>query len=478
MSEGTLFVKDSRTSKEYEIPITRNSVKAADFKKIVGPAEGTNPADHVAKGLRLFDPGVQHTATHESKITWVDGNKGVLLFRGHNFQQLWDNDFEDMLHLMVWETLPTPEQKESLRKEIAEVSYNVADSVAQTIRSFPQNGPAVPMALAGLAAYAAANPDILPAYNAGTTLHRNPEAIRSAIVKAVGAYITVIAIADCHRKGIKFTSPSLDKTVYENLLIMLGRVDADGNPDTLLLNSYRHSGAMGADHEITNSTFALLVAASSLGDPVSSLISAISTCYGPLHMGACESAFKSMQKVGSVENARLLIESVKRGERRLYGYGHRMYRTVDPRIARVRGIVKDLGNDSHPVLPIAMEIDRLASTDEYFVKRDLHANVDLFVVFVGIGLGWHADFVPLFIVLLRLPGYMAHWNEAMHRDIKLMRPAGFYTGPTEAVDDEPAVTTETTFAAPETPAAIPETAVPVPAAAAPAAVEPTAVPAN
>jgi citrate synthase len=242
------------------------------------------------------------------------------------------------------------------------------------------------MALAGLAAFAAANPDILPAYNAGTTLHKNPEAIRAAIIKTVGAYVTVIAIADCHRKGIKFTSPRLDKTVYENLLIMLGRVDADGNPDTLLLNTYRHSGAMGADHEITNSTFALLVAASSLGDPVSSLISAISTCYGPLHMGACESAFKSMEKVGSVENARLLIESVKRGERRLYGYGHRMYRTVDPRIERVRGIVKDLGNDSHPVLPIASEIDRLASTDEYFIKRDLHANVDLFVVFVGIGL--------------------------------------------------------------------------------------------
>lgn len=249
------------------------------------------------------------------------------------------------------------------------------------------------MMVAGLAAYAAAKPEILPAYNAGTTFHKNSATIDSAIVQTVGVYIAVVAMACCHRKDIKFSPPSRNATVYENLLLMLGQVDADEKPDELFLNTYRHSGAMGADHEITNSTTALLVAASSLGDPVSSLISAISTCYGPLHMGACESAYKSMEKIGSVENARLLIERVKRGERRLYGYGHRMYRTVDPRISLTKGLLRDLKIESHPVLAIAMEVDRLASTDEYFVKRDLHANVDLFVVFVGIALWVSMSFV-------------------------------------------------------------------------------------
>lgn len=311
-----------------------------------------------------------------------------------------------MIHLMVWETMPTPEEKEELRRDIADVACSLPDSVAQTVRSFPyvqlhyriqcstdadmsrssSNGPAVPMILAGLAAYTAAVPSILPAFNAGNTFHKSPEMVRMGITHTIAVYLTVIGMAFCHRKGIKFTPPQKDATCYENLLIMTGKVDAAGRPDELLHDSLRHAGAMGADHEITNSTFALLVGASSLADPISCLISAVASGYGPLHMGACESAYKTMQNLGGVENVPHLIDAVKSGKRRLYGYGHRMYKTIDPRIKYIKGLLKALNAEADPVLATAMEIDRIASTDEYFVKRDLHANVDLYIVFFGIAM--------------------------------------------------------------------------------------------
>ncbi len=243
------------------------------------------------------------------------------------------------------------------------------------------------MMLAGLAAYTAAVPSILPAYNAGNTFHRNQEMIDMGVTHTCAVYLAVFSLAYCHRKGIKFTQPSREATMYENILIMTGRVDSQGRPDKTLHDTFRHVGAMGADHEITNSTFSLLVTASSLADPISCVISAISSGYGPLHMGACESAYKTMEKLSRVENAApLLIENVKKGKHRLYGYGHRIYKTVDPRINLIKGMLKSLDAKSNPALAVALEIDHLASTDEYFVKRNLHANVDLYIVFLGVAL--------------------------------------------------------------------------------------------
>ena len=243
------------------------------------------------------------------------------------------------------------------------------------------------MIIAGLAAYMGAEPTYIPAFMGGPIYHRNPGKVNKAIVRTLAAYSVVTGLACSHKAGTKFIPPSPEGTFYENLLTMLGHIDiSTGRPNALHLSCLRRAGVITVDHELTNSTFAMLVTSSSLTDPLSSLISGLTAAYGPLHMGASESAYKTMQKIGSPENVPALIESVKRGERRLFGYGHRMYKTVDPRINIGQTILADLQAEPNPIFAIAMEIDRIASTDEYFIKRKLYANGDLYVTFFYIGL--------------------------------------------------------------------------------------------
>lgn len=243
------------------------------------------------------------------------------------------------------------------------------------------------MIIAGLAAYMSAEPTYIPAFMGGPIYHKNPEKMNKAIIRSLAAYSVVTGIAISHKAGTKFMSPSPDGTFYENLLTMVGHTEAStGGPNAIHLSSLRRLGVLCADHEVTNSTFAMLVTSSSLTDPLSALISGLTAAYGPLHMGASESAYKTMQKIGTPDRVPALIESVKRGERRLFGYGHRMYRTVDPRINLGRMILDDLKIESNPILAVAMEVDRIASTDEYFTKRKLCANADLYITFFYIAM--------------------------------------------------------------------------------------------
>ncbi len=245
----------------------------------------------------------------------------------------------------------------------------------------------MPMIIAGLAAYMSAEPTYIPAFMGGPIYHKNSEKVNRAIVRSLAAYSVVTGLASSHKAGTKFMSPSPEGTFYENLLTMVGHVDAStGRPNALHLSCLRRGGVLCVDHEVTNSTFAMLVTSSSLTDPLSALIGGLTAAYGPLHMGASESAYKTMRKIGTPDRVPALIESVKRGERRLFGYGHRMYKTVDPRINLGRTILDELKVDSNPVLAVAMEIDRIASTDEYFTKRNLYANADLYITFYYIAL--------------------------------------------------------------------------------------------
>lgn len=221
----------------------------------------------------------------------------------------------------------------------------------------------------------------------GPIYHRNAEKIDKAIIRSVAAYSVVTGLATSHKAGTEFMRPSPNGTFYENLLTMAGHVDAStGGLNALHLSCLRRVGVLAVDHEVTNSTFAMLVTSSSLTDPLSALIGGLTAAYGPLHMGASESAYKTMRKIGSPAKVPALIESVKRGERRLFGYGHCMYRTVDPRIDLGRSILDELNVETNPILAIAMEIDRIASTDEYFTKRKLYVNADLYITFYYIAL--------------------------------------------------------------------------------------------
>ena len=203
--------------------------------------------------------------------------------------------------------------------------------------------------------------------------------VDEAVVRVVAAWAVCIGLAASHRNSSRFMPASRDRDYYSNLFTMMGHVDpSTKHPDPLKLQCFRRFGALSIDHGLSNSTFALLVTASTLADPFSALISALAAAYGPLHFGAPESAYKIMTQLGSPENVPTLIDQVKRGERRLFGYGHRTYQTADPRIRPIQVLLEELNAADNPLLAVAQEIDRIASSDEYFKSRGLNANADLY----------------------------------------------------------------------------------------------------
>lgn len=243
------------------------------------------------------------------------------------------------------------------------------------------------MIIAGLSAYLADDLDLLPAFNGGNIFHGNATRTDDAILKTVAAYTMTLGIAGSHRRGIKFTRPCESKTYYENLFIMMGIVDpSTGKPDPLRLSCFRRFAALNSDHGMALSVFSLLVTASGLADPISGTISSLSAAYSPLHFGAPEAAYKTISKIGDISNVPRFLDEVRSGKRRLFGYGHRTYKTVDPRVEPIKKMLKELKVESDPLLRIAREIDRVSATDEYFVKRGLHANADFYGVFFFIAL--------------------------------------------------------------------------------------------
>ena len=241
----------------------------------------------------------------------------------------------------------------------------------------------MPMVLAGLSAYLGKDPDTIPAFNGGNIYHGNTGLIDEGIMRTVAAYAVVCGLAASHRKGIPFTPASASNTYYENLFIMMDVVtNLNQRPDSKRLSCFRRFAVLNADHGMTLSTFVLLATASALADPISCLISSLSAAYGPLHFGAPEAACRTLQKIGDAQNVPAFIEEVKRGERRLFGFGHRTYKVVDPRLRPIKEILAELDAAADPLLKVAQEIEKVASADEYFRSRNLHANADFYGHFV------------------------------------------------------------------------------------------------
>ena len=243
------------------------------------------------------------------------------------------------------------------------------------------------MVLAGLAAYIGCDPSAIPAFNGGNIYHGNTKLADEGVIKTAAAYAVVVGLAASYRKGIKFTPASAKDTYYENLFVMMGIVNTlNGRPDALKLSCFQRFAVLNADHGMTLSTFVLLATASSLADPISCLISSLAAAYGPLHFGASESAYRTMKRVGHIGNVPSFIEEVKKGERRLFGFGHRTYKVVDPRLGPIKDILAELNAASNPLLKVAQEIEKVASADEYFRARNLNANADFYGDFVFIAM--------------------------------------------------------------------------------------------
>ncbi|KAJ5371608.1 hypothetical protein N7517_003614 [Penicillium concentricum] len=387
MSTGTLFIRDSRTNVDYEVPITRNAIRATDLQRIQAPSLNSDRADQVAHGLRVYDPGLQNTAVTQSAIGFSDHEHGLLLYRGYTLDQLWGCDFEEMFHLLLWGTYPTATQCEELRQRLAQYMQEVPSIVRQTIFNLPKATSPLPLILAGLSAYLACIPDVIPATTNATIYQTDIKRADQIILQTVAAYAVIFGAVRSHRLGIPWRCPSLQQTYYENLFTMAGLIDPSINrPDPTRILCFRRFGNLNAEHGMALTVYSALVTASSLTDPVSCLISAVAAAHGPLHFGATESAQRALHNIGEPKNVPAFLEEIKSGKRKLFGYGHRTYKGVDPRVRPIQSILKDLSHVHQPLLKVAEAIEEAASKDEYFSTRGVYPNADFYGNFVFTGM--------------------------------------------------------------------------------------------
>ncbi|KAI1292751.1 citrate synthase [Xylaria venustula] len=427
-----LDVLDSRTGKSYQIPINDGYIRATDIGKINIPEfDRVNDVEDESKatrGLRILDTGYQNTACVESSITFIDGHRGIIRFRDFNIQQLFHNYvYEDVMHLLIWGHLPSQAEKDHVRAGMAN-AMNPPESVVNVISAFPRDAETMPMMLAGMSAFAAADDTVCATRHTQKAMFQGRLDIAdAALVRTIGYLAATIALIYCHKNDRKFTPPESSKSLLGNLLWMMGVSQENPKVEECLAKLW----ILYADHEITNSTAAVLHAGSTLIDPVSAAMSGIICGYGPLHGGAIDLAYEALATIGIPERVPYFIEGVKRGKGRLFGYGHRIYKTRDPRLSLIEELMEKYKEELHanPLIKVSLAIDKYASQDPYFIERNLKANADLMGCFLYTAMGFDPDMIIAITVLSRCAGALAHWRESLTQPVKLWRPLQKYVTP-------------------------------------------------
>ncbi|CAG8955050.1 hypothetical protein HYFRA_00007064 [Hymenoscyphus fraxineus] len=321
----------------------------------------------------------------DSRIPPLDGTRGKIQYRQYPIEQLYQqNDYEEVIHLLIWGHLPSFDEGHMLRKAFEEQA-RPHKSVIGAIGTFPRETPSFLMIIAGPSAWAASRPSNVPVFAGKVLYHNDPGALDEAIIGSIAAFTTVVALVYCHQNDLEFTPPDPQLSIVENMLLMIGFVNEyTSRPDPETIKSLNRLWILYADHEMTNSTAAFLHVTSSLADPISGLIAAVASGSGPLHGGAIDLAYMTFEKLGNKANVSKLIDDVKAKKLRLFGVGHRMYNTADPRACLLKDLMEETGNhkDSSPLLSVAMEIERIVSNDPYFTLRNLRVNADLYGCFV------------------------------------------------------------------------------------------------
>ncbi|KAI0384968.1 citrate synthase [Hypomontagnella monticulosa] len=426
-----LHVIDSRTGEYHAVKIHHNAINATDLKAIKAPKDLEHPEYQNEQGIRVYDPGFSNTVVSESKVTYIDGLEGTIQYRGYSIHDvIGKKKFVDLSYLLIWGEWPTAEEAQKYQERLNNVPL-IDESVFNVIRSFPKNGSIVGMMVAGLSALQSCDMAAVPAHAAKNLYLGQPQNVDEQIIRVMSSLSMITAAAYCHHTGRIFTPPRKDFSYIENFLLMTGHVDeSTGLPNPRYVNALERLWAVVADHEMTCSTAALLQTASALPDVISSLISAFSAGYGPLHGGAIEVAYKNIEEIGTVDDVPAKLARVKAGKERLYGYGHRVYRVTDPRFTYISEILGELTEEVNkdPLLQVAFALDRAAAQDEYFISRKLRPNADLFAAFAYKALGFPPNFILPISMISRTQGFMAHWKEAMEGGPRIWRPGQIYTG--------------------------------------------------
>ena len=418
---AALDVTDARTGKTYNLPINDGAIRANDLKKI-------STGDEDDPGLLSYDPAFLNTASCRSAITFIDGDKGILRYRGYPIEQLAeDSTFLEVAWLLRHGELPNQQEYDQFVHDITYHTY-VHENMRKFLEGFRYD--AHPMAMLNSAVAA------LSSFYPSSRNIMDPVERNISIIRLLAKVPTIAAFCYRHLKGLPFVYPDNDLSYVDNFLSMVARMTEpkyQANP--IFSKALEVLFILHADHEQNCSTSAVRAVGSSHVDPFSAMSAGVAALFGPLHGGANEQVLRMIEEIGHVKNVPQFIESVKSGKgSRLMGFGHRVYKSYDPRAK----IVKRLADQVFEVvgvdkdLEIALELERVALSDEYFISRKLYPNVDFYTGLIYRSMAFPTDFFTVLFAIARTAGWLAQWEEMLlDKEQKIARPRQIYIGPDE-----------------------------------------------
>jgi len=418
VAKDTLTITDNRTGRSYEVPVAEGTIKAVDLRQIKVSDDDF--------GLMTYDPAFMNTAACRSAITFIDGDRGILRYRGYPIEELAEQaTFLEVAYLLMEGELPTQAQ---LAKWTETVKYHtyVHTNITKFLEGFRYNAHPMGMLLGAVGALSTFYPD---AKNIHDPANRYLQRIR-----LLAKTPTIAAFAFRHSRGLPFVFPDNDLDYIGNFVNMTFSIGGRHKPNKVLQRALEILLILHADHEQNCSTSAVRAVGSSHVDPFSAVSAGIAALYGPLHGGANEAVLTMLDEIGDRKNIPRFIEEVKAGHGRLMGFGHRVYKSYDPRAKLIKRVASDVFQQTglNPKLEIALELERIALEDEYFVKRKLYPNVDFYSGLIYQAMGYPTEYFTVLFALGRMPGWLAQWEEMLlDKDQKIARPRQVYVGQEE-----------------------------------------------
>jgi citrate synthase len=414
--QETLTVTDNRTGQSYEVPITDGTVRAMDFRQIK-----TSDDDF---GLMAYDPAFTNTASCRSAITYLDGENGVLEYRGYPIEQLAEHStYLEVAYLLVYGDLPTQPQLDQWTHDITIHTF-VHENVKEFVGGFRHDAHPMGMLLGSVGA--------LSTFYKDANEIDDPENRMIQTIRLIAKMPTLAAFAYRHTMGQPYVYPDNDLEYPGNFLSMMYKMtELKYQPDPRLERALDILFILHADHEQNCSTNAVRAVGSSQVDPYSAVAAGVAALYGPLHGGANEAVLRMLKRIGSKDNIKDFMQGVKDGNERLMGFGHRVYKNYDPRATIIKKACNDVFEVTgvNPLLEIALEVERIALEDEYFISRKLYPNVDFYSGLIYEALGLPMDMFPVMFAIPRTSGWIAQWLEmTTDKEQKIARPRQIYTG--------------------------------------------------
>ena len=407
----SITITDNRTGESLEIPFQNGGIAASDWSKLL-------------PGVWFYDPGFVSTAACESAITYLDGEAGILRYRGYPIEQLAEKStFLEVAYLLLNSELPTPEQYQVWQHDITHHTFIHENVRKRFLDGFHYDAHPMGMLVSAVAALSTFYSDAKDIFDI--------ESRNKQIVRLIAKMPTLAAAAHRFSVGMPFVYPDNSLEFASNFLSMMWKTAEprfDANP--ALARALDILFILHADHEQNCSTTAMRVVGSSHADPYSATAAAAAALYGPRHGGANEAVIRMLTEIGSIDNVESFVASIKAGHGRLQGFGHRVYKSYDPRAKIIKKTADEVFEitGKNPLLDIALKLEEIALSDEYFISRKLYPNVDFYSGLIYQAMGFPLEMFPVLFAIPRTAGWLAHWQEMLDQDSKIARPRQLYIG--------------------------------------------------